>query len=125
MTNLPVTCTAESVGNSLVVKVLTPQLREAQVAYKLRDDIIAFLGEPQPTGIVLDLSLVTFIGSVGFLSFLGVRRHLKGGRIILCNLSNPIREMFGVCRLIATDANSVAPFETTDSTSEALTLLAS
>ena len=125
MTKASETCTGDYFDDSLVVKVLVPQLRDAQVAYKLRDDIIALLTDPQPIGVVLDLANVTFIGSVGFLSFLGVRRCLKGGRIILCNLSTPIRDMFGVCRLIATDTNAIAPFETAESASEALALLAS
>ena len=124
MENLPETCTSAASGNSLVVTILTAQLRDAQIAYKLRDDIIGLIGDSQPAGVVLDLSKVAFIGSVGFLSFLGVRRHLKGGRIVLCNLSDPIRDMFGVCRLITTDANAVAPFETAKSVADVLASLA-
>lgn len=119
------TCTGEHAGNFLVVKVLAPQLREAQVAYKLRDEIITLIAEPQPKGVVLDLSNATFIGSVGFLSFLGVRRHLKDGRIILCNLSVPIRDMFAACRLIPSDSSRAAPFETAENVSTALGLLES
>ena len=123
MTTLPETCTGDLVGKSLVVTVLATQLREAQIAYKLRDDVIALIGKSQPPGVVLDLSKVSFIGSVGFLAFLGVRRHLQGGRIVLCNLSAPIRDMFGACRLIATDATTVAPFETANTAADALALL--
>ena len=124
MTNQPETCSGETIGNSVIVTVLIPQLRDAQIAYKLRDEIIALVGNSEPSGVVLDLSKVTFIGSVGFLAFLGVRRHLKGGRVILCNLSAPIRDMFAVCRLIATDSNAVAPFETAKSVADARASLA-
>jgi len=99
------------------------QVRDAKVAHDFRDDIIALINKEQPKGIVIDLAKVKFIGSVGLLAFLGVRRQLSGGRIVLCNLSDPIREMFSVCRLIATDTKTAPPFETANTTAEALAQL--
>jgi len=123
MSNATSTCTGTTRGNVLIVSILIEQLREAQAAYKLRDDIIALLTEPRPVGIVLDLAKVKFVGSVGFLAFLGVRRQLAGGRIVLCNLSEPVRDMFGVCRLIGSTADTVAPFEAAANVTESLSLL--
>ena len=117
------TCEGTVQGSVLAVSILLDQVREAKVAYDLRDDIIALMNKERPTGIVIDLAKVNFIGSVGFLAFLGVRRQLGGGRIVLCNLSTPLREMFSVCRLIATDPNTAAPFETANTTAEALAQL--
>src|SRR5262245_8212998 len=117
------TCESKVQGSALVVTVLLDQLREAKTAYELRDEMIGQINQAQPRGIVVDLVNVTFIGSIGFLAFLGVRRHLSGGRIVLCNLSDPIREMFSVCRLIATDSNKAAPFETAGTIDEALARL--
>ena len=56
---------------------------------------------------------VTFAtDALGFLAFLGVRRKQPTGRIVLCNLSPQIREMFEVCRLLARDElDTAAPFE--------------
>jgi anti-anti-sigma regulatory factor len=109
-------------GN-LIVTILAPQVREAAVAYRLRDEIIQLIDQANPANLVLDLSKATFIGSVGFLSFLGLRRHFASGRIVLANLPHPIREMFAVCRLIATELNPTAPFEIAASKEAALTRL--
>src|SRR5216110_950260 len=113
-----------SQNGNLVVSVLENQIREAAVAYRLRDEIISLIDEQKPANIVLDLANVKFIGSVGFLAFLGVRRHLGGGRIVLCNLSEPTREIFAICRLIPTEKNAGAPFEIAADTSAALAQLA-
>ena len=53
-----------------------------------------------------------------------LRRQLLDGRIILCNLSAPIREMFAVCRLVPTESNRVAPFEVAVTRDDALAQLA-
>src|SRR4051794_14376454 len=83
----PASCSAgPSENGNLVVSILEGQIREAAVAYRLRDEIISLIDQQKPVNIVLDLANVAFIGSVGFLAFLGVRRHLGGGRIILSNV---------------------------------------
>ncbi len=98
-------------GGILVVTVLPRQVREAAIAYALRDEIIALVDAAQVRDLVLDVRNLQFIGSIGFLAFLGVRRHLGSGRIIICNLSPPVRELFTICQLISTDQEKSAPFE--------------
>ena len=108
----------------LVVTVVSPQIRDAGVAYGLRDEIIGLLESSQSQDLVIDLRNVEFIGSIGFLAFLGVRRHLDGRRIVLCNLSQAVRETFTICKLIPTDETMVAPFETATTLEAALARLA-
>jgi anti-anti-sigma factor len=108
----------------LVVTVVSPQIRDAAVAYAVRDEIIALLDSSQSQDLVIDLKSVDFIGSIGFLAFLGVRRHLDGRRIVICNLSQPVRETFTICKLIATDETIVAPFESATTLEAALARLA-
>ncbi len=107
-------------NGNLVVSIVEDQIREAAVAYRLRDEIISLIDQQKPANIMLDLAHVKFIGSVGFLAFLGVRRHLGGGRIILCNVSDAVRDVFAVCRLIPTGTNTTAPFEIAGDTAAAL-----
>lgn len=109
----------------LVVTVVSRQIRDAGVAYALRDEIIALLDSAESQDLVLDLKNVEFIGSIGFLAFLGVRRHLDGRRIVMCNLAPTVREMFTICKLIATDQTIVAPFESATTLEAALARLAS
>jgi anti-anti-sigma factor len=111
-------------GDVLVVTVVPPQIRDAAIAYGLRDEIISLLDALPTRDLVLDVANTQFIGSIGFLAFLGVRRRLEGGRIILCNLSAPVRDMFAVCKLIATDPAKDAPFETAETVEAALARLA-
>src|SRR5205807_3852 len=94
-----------------VITVTADQIREADQAYGLRDEILAILNASQPSCLVLDLGELSFIGSIGFLAFLGVRRHLAGGRIVICNMSGPVHDMFAVCQLISSDPAKKTPFE--------------
>src|SRR5438067_2753853 len=123
MTESKLLATGTIEGNNLVVDVLTDQLREADVAYRLRDEIQALIAQHKPTNVVLDLTRVKFIGSVGFLAFLAVRRQLPDGRIVLCNLSEPIRDIFRICNLIPTETKPSAPFEVTPTRNESLAQL--
>ena len=111
-------------GGCLVVTVLPQQVRETAIAYSLRDEIVALVDSSQTRDLVLDAGNLQFIGSIGFLAFLGVRRHLSDGRIILCNLSFAVREMFAVCRLISTDGAKTAPFEVAATVEAAVARLA-
>jgi len=111
-------------GGCLVVTVMPQQVRETAIAYSLRDEIVALVDSSQTRDLVLDAGNLQFIGSIGFLAFLGVRRHLGDGRIILCNLSFAVREMFAVCRLISTDGAKAAPFEVAATVEAAVARLA-
>jgi hypothetical protein len=57
------------------------------------------------------MSLVDFIGSIGFLAFLGIRRAPGIENAILCNLNENVKELFLLCRLIPSDKQSNAPFQ--------------
>lgn len=116
--------TATVEDKDLFVSVLAESVREATVAYQLRDEIIALANQSKPSNIAIDLAKVKLVGSVGFLAFLGVRRHLGGGRIILYGLSEPIRDMFATCRLIPAGSFAAAPFEVAITREEALARLA-
>jgi len=109
--------------NNLVVSVLAESVREATIAYQLRDDMIALIQQSKPANIAIDLAKVRLVGSVGFLAFLGVRRHLGAGRIILYGLSDPIRDMFAACRLIPSGTHAAAPFEVALTREESLARL--
>ena len=104
-------CTADEMDGILIATLLVEQIREAKMAYELRDKLISLIQEARPRDVVFDLSKAKSIGSIGFLAFLGVRRELPDGRIILCNMFQPVRDMFAVSRLIQTAGNQGAPFE--------------
>lgn len=106
-----------------IIAVTADQIREADQAYGLRDEILAILNASNPSSLVLDLRELTFVGSIGFLAFLGVKRHLAGGRIVICNMSGPVHDMFAVCQLISSDPAKQAPFEAAESLDAAVAKL--
>ena len=101
----------ECADGILTVTLQVDQIRDPDESYAVRDQTIALIDQTQPTHLVLDFSQVRFMGSIGMLALLGIRRRLTGGRIVLCQLSDVLRQMLTVCRLISNDADSAAPFE--------------
>jgi len=123
MADASMLCTGEAKDGVLVATLLVEQLREANTAYELRDKLISLIQEARPKDVVIDLQKAKFIGSIGFLAFLGVRRELPNGRIVVCNLWQPVRDMFVVSRLIQTASNPGAPFEVAETKEAALARL--
>jgi anti-anti-sigma factor len=95
----------------LTVDILVDQIRDPDQSYAVRDQVIALVDQWSPSHMVLDFSQVRFMGSVGMLALLGIRRSLPGGRIVVCNLSDVLRQMLTMCRLISNEALSASPFE--------------
>ncbi len=106
--------------NVLVVTILAQRIADPDTSYALRDEILSMVDSANASQVVLDFQQVHFMGSVGVLALMAVRRRLKGGQVVLCNVSGAVREMFEVCRLIAKDASENGLFEAADSLETAL-----
>ena len=104
----------------LVITILVEKVRDAETAHALRDEISSLMDSAKASHVVIDLQRVTFMGSVGFLVFLALRRRVEVGQIVICNISPPVRDMFELCRLISTDPSIAAAFEAEDSLEAAL-----
>ncbi len=111
-------------GNVLVVTVLLEEIRNPQTSYALRDEILSLMSAGAIQHVVIDLKSVNFLGSVGLLAFLAVRRQLKGGSIVLCNVAESIQAMLQVCMLISKEPGKTAPFDLADSVESAVARLA-
>lgn len=107
-------------GPTLVATIRIAELRDSDAVQQLKEELLAAVTLAQPRNVVLDLSQVKFIGSVGFLVFLRVRREPGVGRIVLCNLGEQVRGAFLICRLVPNEANRLAPFEEAATVEEAL-----
>ncbi len=112
-------------GSSIVVTILEEKLRDQQLVEKIKDELIQVFSEESCKFAIIDMSRVQFIGSIGFLAFLAVRRITGIERVVLCNLDDNIRQLFSICRLIANAENSNAPFETSADIESALRLCGS
>ena len=83
----------------------------------------------RPAGCVLTCTpqSATRLMSSGFSfrPFLSLRRRLQesGGRLVFCNLTPAVSEVFQVVRLISADGSSPAPFDVKPDVSAALAFL--
>lgn len=107
-------------GSTLVATLRIAELRDNESIQQLKDELLAAVTLSKPRNVVLDLGQVKFIGSVGFLVFLRVRREPGVGRVVLCNLGEQVRGAFLICRLLPSDAQRLAPFEEAGTVEEAL-----
>ena len=114
--------TAMHQADALIVSVTEPRLRDAAQCYGLRDEIVTAIDSAPIEKLILDLSAVEFIGSIGFLAFLSARRHLDGGKVILCGMSEGVQEMFRVCGLTSASPDKTTPFEQIDTVQSALAI---
>jgi anti-anti-sigma factor len=112
------------VGTTVVVTVRLDQIREAGAAYELRDELLSLLDDTNSKNVIFNLEQVQFVGSIGFLAFLAIRRRLAEGRVVLCRMSPQLQVMFASCRLIPTEPQSVAPFEVAETLDDALARIA-
>jgi anti-anti-sigma factor len=97
----------------VVVKVTEAQIRGDNLSDALRDELLAVATQTQAVYVVLDFQTVTFLGSTGIRPLLSLNRylHTRGGRLILCNLNDNIREVFEQTRLISTGGSTHVVFE--------------
>jgi anti-anti-sigma factor len=111
-------------GNALVIEILVEQIRDDVTAYALRDEMISLFDSAGTNHIVLDFQHVNFVGSIGFLAFLAIRRRVDDGQIVICNFTDSIRTLFELCRLVSKDPSEPAAFQEAKSVDEALKRLA-
>ena len=97
----------------LVLTLTDPQIRGDEMAEELRNELLAAVAEAGADRVVLDLRQVNYVSSVAFRPLLQLHGALKDrqGRIVLCNLAEPIREVLHLTRLISTSRSARSPFE--------------
>lgn len=101
---------SQVIDNVLVAQISVPQMRDSKIVEQIKDQLVEAINQHTPRAIVLDLSQLEFIGSVGFLAFLAARRVTNANQIILCNMNERIHEVFVLCRLIPHAGKSDTPF---------------
>lgn len=98
------------IDNVLVAQITVPQMRDIELVQRVKEELIAAIQAGTPRAIILDLSQLEFIGSVGFLAFLAARRASNESPVVLCNLDARVHEVFVLCRLVPQADKSDTPF---------------
>jgi anti-anti-sigma factor len=76
----------------------------------LRREFAAVIDGQKPGWVVLDLSQVIMISSMGVGVVIGLLRRVRshGGELVLCGLSHFVDHVFRLCRLVAADPDGGA-----------------
>ena len=111
------------------VLVLTPtptRLEGDAMADALTEEMRTALAQAGTDKVVVNLEHVEFLTSAAFRPLLALRRQLQadGGRLVLCNLCQPILEVFDLTRLISSTRSSAAFFDTQPDVAAAVASLA-
>ena len=70
----------------------------------------------------MDLIHVDFVGSVGFLVFMAIRREPKGENVVLCNLDPNVHKLFAICKLIPDGSDATTPLHLAETVGAAIAL---
>ena len=110
----------------LVLTLTQPQLRGDALAHALRRVLQDAVDEAGALQVVLDFHRVTTLSSEALRPLLSLRRHLRmaGGRLVLCNLSPAVGEVFHATRQISVDRVSTGAFEVCPDVPSAIASLA-
>ena len=111
--------------NILVLSISTREVRDLPVARALDDEITEAAAAYDGNKVVLDLQHLEFIGSVGLLALIRLRRQLseRNGRIVICSLRDTVQDMFVACRLVNPTDPQSATFESETTVQDALSRL--
>jgi anti-anti-sigma factor len=99
--------------DTLVITFNLSEIRGDEVGDSLRQEFHDAVDHFGCVKLVLDFAGVRFLTSTAFRPLISLHRKIreKNGRMVFCNLSPEIAEVFLVTRLISTSRSSVAPFE--------------
>ncbi len=97
----------------VVLRLITQNVSGDTIADELRDELLALYLSSHAQHVVLDFSDVRYLSSAGFRPLLRLNRQVRerGGRLVLCHLSDEIKEIFTVTHLISASRLTPATFE--------------
>jgi anti-anti-sigma factor len=108
--------------SALVFSILESKMRDLATVNQIKEAMVIAVREASPHRVIIDLQHVEFIGSVGFLAFLALRREPGVESIILCGITPNVREVFLLCKLIPDETMHKAPFQVADSVEFAMSM---
>jgi anti-anti-sigma factor len=110
------------------ILILTIELKRIS-SYELaegmgRELIEAVQGRASPQ-VIVNLGQLEYMSSVGYGPLISLRGRIReaGGRLILCNLTGVVKEMFEATRLLINPSSPKSLFEFTDTLDQAVAAL--
>ena len=111
--------------NVLILTLEVTRVTEYELAKSLEQELLRTATDQDTPKVAVDMSKLEFMSSVAYMPFIGLRSciHDRGGRLILCEMSDVIREVFDATRLLINPSSPKSLFEYTQSREEAIRLL--
>ena len=103
---------ARTESGVLVLTIMEKQLTGEDLCVAIRDELVE-AAQQESCKVIVDFHPVEYVSSVAFLTLLGLHRQVRemGGRLVLCNLSPPVAEVFKATRLLIDSHSSPSLFE--------------
>jgi anti-anti-sigma factor len=98
-------------GEVLVMTLTEPELHGEEFCEALRAELMEAVAAEGASWVVLDLSQVSYVASLGLAALLHFRRHLlrRGGRLLLCSVSPDVADLLRFTHLSGVDAAPSSP----------------
>ena len=108
-----------------ILKLVTSRITEYEVAGELRKELIDAFDKEGGSKAVVDMAGLETMSSVGYGPFVSLRLHATnaGGRVVLCNLSEFINQVFTTARLLINPGSTGSRFESADTLEDAIQML--
>jgi anti-anti-sigma factor len=97
----------------LVLALQETSIQDEKIAEEILQDFIQAMGHFGLKKVVIDFQKLKYMSSVAFRPLLNLRRKIQdsGGRLIICNLSKLVGDVFYTTRLVGSGGSFSAPFE--------------
>lgn len=108
----------------LILTIELKRLSSYELAEAVGRELIDAVQGMQSPKVVVDLGRLEYMSSVGYGPLISLRARVRdaGGRLILCQLSAVVKEMFETTRLLINPQSSKSLFEFTDTLESAIAL---
>ena len=111
----------------LILTVEVEQVKDYVVAEELRFELVHAAKRTETTNVIVDLRKMTFMTSLACVAFLGLKAAVRdqGGRLVICNMTAFIRNVFSAKRLLSPSPHTGnVAFEEADTLKDAFARLA-
>jgi anti-sigma B factor antagonist len=110
----------------LILTIEIARISSYELAEAMGRELLAAVEGKSAPKVVVDLSKLTYMSSVGYGPLITLRSRVRagGGRLILCGLSGVVKEVFEATRLLINPNSPKSLFEFTETVDEAIGLLA-
>ena len=123
MNSVPKLVESELDQSVLILRIGTSRISDSSLSYALRDQVFAHADSTGVKDFVIDFSRVDFMGSVGLVVLLGLRRHVADSRIVLANLSEAVHAVLATSQLVPGYGDTAKVFDVAETVPEAIAKL--